>query len=450
MSMPVRSAQPTHARYWVVVFAVTLAILSYIDRVCMSNAAPYLSRDLGFSKSDMGKIFGAFGLAYALFEMPGGWLGDWMGPRRVLMRIVLWWSSFTALSGWMFSFWSMWIVQFLFGAGEAGGFPNITKAFTVWLPHHERVRAQGIMWMFARWAGAFTAPLFLLVFHHVNWRWAFVIFGIPGVIWATCFYLWFRDNPREHSGVNEAELALLGDAPSSATGHGDVPWKKLVTTRSVILLWVQYFCMSFPWYFYITWLPTYLREFRHLSAGETAQLAILPLFFGGLGSFSCGFFIGRLGRWTGSVRFARKLMACIGFLGASAMLLISIQIRDARYAMVAMGLASFCNDLAMPPSWAACMDIGGKYAGTVAGSMNMMGNLAGFAAPVLGGYILTWTGGKWNVFLYTMALVYFCGTLCWPFIDPVTPLVAGDEPGLAPVRSSGHQGTQRRRSASSL
>ncbi len=415
----------THARYWVIVFALLLAVLSYIDRVAMSQTAPYIMKDLGLSKQQMGTIFGAFGLAYALFEIPGGWMGDWLGPRKVLMRIVLWWSTFTALMGWMWNFTSFWMCQFLFGAGEAGGFPNITKAFSVWLPHRERVRAQGILWTAARWAGAATAPLVILTLGYVNWHWAFVIFGLPGFIWAACFFAWFRDNPRDHPGVNAGELALLGDVPKSATGHGNVPWSKLLRSRSVTLLWVQYFCLSFPWYFYITWLPTYLKEYRHLTPGQIGIYGIVPLFCGGVGCLTSGLLAVRIARWTGSVRSSRRAMACTGFLGAAGMLTVSLNLRDARWAMAAMGLASFSNDLVMPQAWGACMDIGGKFAGTVSGSMNMMGNLAGFAAPVFGGYILQQTGGNWNAFLYTMAGMYLLGTFCWPFIDPVTPLTAG-------------------------
>ena len=422
MNPQLATARPTHARYWVVVFALLLAVLSYIDRVALSQAAPFVTRDLKLSKEQMGAIFGAFGLAYALFEIPGGWMGDWMGARRVLVRIVLWWSTFTALMGWMWSFASMWTAQFLFGAGEAGGFPNITKTFTVWLPHRERVRAQGLLWTAARWAGAFTAPLVFFTLKYVNWHWAFVLFGLPGFIWAVCFFTWFRDNPRDHRGVNSGELELLGDAPSAASGHGNVPWAKLVSSRSVVLLWLQYFCLSFPWYFYITWLPTYLREYRHLTGAEIARFAILPLFLGGLGCFTSGILALRIARWTGSVRLSRRLMACTGFAGACTLLVISINTPNAKWAMLVMGLASFCNDLVMPPAWGSCMDIGGKYAGTVSGSMNMMGNLAGFAAPVLGGYILQETGGNWNIFLYTMAGMYLAGIFIWPFIDPVTPL----------------------------
>lgn len=416
--------KPTHARYWVIVFAITLAILSYVDRVCLSQAAPVISRDLGLSKAQMGMVFSAFGIAYALFEIPGGWMGDRWGARMVLIRIVLGWSLFTAATGWMWNFISLWICRFCFGAAEAGCFPNLTKAFTSWLPAEERVRTQGFMWTFARWGGAFAPMLVILAFRFVSWRWAFVLFGLPGLIWAFLFARWFRDNPREHKSVNAAELSLLGGADTLALGHGNVPWKKLVTSRTVWFLWIQYFCLSYPWYFYITWLPTYLQEYRHLTPSESARFAILPLFFGGLGSLFCGLVSARVTRWCGSVRISRRLLACSGFLGASLLLLLSIQLRDPVAAIFAMALASFCNDLVMPGAWGTCMDIGQKYAGTLSGSMNMMGNLAGFAAPLIGGYILQRTGGDWNLFLYTMAGMYLLGTFCWPFIDPVTPIEA--------------------------
>jgi MFS family permease len=414
--------QPTRARHWVIVFAVTLAVLSYIDRVAISQAAPSISKDLGFDKQQMGLIFSAFALAYALFEIPGGWLGDWMGPRRVLMRIVLWWSFFTVATGWMWSFTSMWVTRFLFGAGEAGCFPNLTKAFSTWLPQNERGRAQGIMWSFARWGGAFTPPLFAALFAVFGWRQVFYIFGGVGLIWAALFYWWYRDNPADHPSVNAAELALLEGAEATASGHGDVPWGKLIASRSVWLLWAQYFLITYPWYFYITWLPTYLQEGRHLDLQTAARFAILPLLFGGFGSITSGFASKYLAQWVGSMDRARRMLGVTGFLGASGFLLVSMSLKDPLYAMLAMGLASFSNDLVVPAAWSGCMDIGGKYAGTLSGSMNMMGNAAGILAPTIGGFILQRTGGDWTWFLYSMALAYFLGAFCWPFIDTAKPL----------------------------
>lgn len=414
--------RPTRVRYWVVVFAVTLAIITYVDRVCISQAKPHIVRDLGLSEVQMGYVFAAFAWAYALFEIPGGFLGDWIGPRRVLMRIVIWWSVFTAATGWAWSFASMVATRFLFGAGEAGCFPNLTKAFTNWLPADERVRAQGIMWLSARWGGAFTPFLVVMVLQWLDWRRTFELFGLLGVIWAIVFYRWFRDNPREKEGLNEAERELLRPNEALASGHARVPWATFLFSRQVWMLCLQYACLSYGWYFYITWLPSYLAESRKMEITQGALLAGLPLFLGGVGSLFCGFVSGPLQRFTGSVARTRRIMAYLGFTGASGLLIVSVQMSDPLLAMLAMGFASFSNDLVMPGAWGACMDVGGRYAGTLSGTMNMAGNIGGALSPIMIGYILRWTNANWDVTFYVSAAVYFLGVFCWMGLDPVTPI----------------------------
>jgi ACS family glucarate transporter-like MFS transporter len=420
---PSTSVQPaTHVRHKVIVFAVALAVITYIDRVCISQAAPLISRDLNFTKEQMAYVFSAFTLAYALFEIPGGWLGDRMGARRVLMRIVVWWSVFTAATGLVWNFASIVSTRFLFGMGEAGCFPNLTKSFTTWLPSKERVNAQGILWMSARWGGAFTPLLVVWVMKVMNWRHAFMTFGAVGLIWAILFYRWYRDNPRDNKSINAAELSLIEESQHLASSHSNVPWGKFLRSQQVWLICFQYFCLSYGWYFYITWLPTYLQEARHLSMGGGALLSTLPLFLGGCGSFVCGIFYPTLNRWTHDVGKSRRLMAYVGFTGATGFLLLSSLIKDATFAMIAMGIASFSNDLVMPGSWAACMDVGGKYAGTLSGAMNMMGNLGGVLSPLAIGYILTNTHNNWSLTFYVSAAVYFAGIFFWLFLDPVTTL----------------------------
>jgi MFS transporter, ACS family, glucarate transporter len=414
-------ARPTRVRHMVIVFAVTLGVITYIDRVCISQAAPFMTEDLGLTKAQMGWVFAAFAWSYALFEIPGGYLGDWIGPRKVLMRIVIWWSFFTAATGWVWNYISLLVTRFMFGAGEAGCFPNLTKAFTTWLPPSERVRAQGIMWMSARWGGAFTPVLVFWVLQFVSWRRAFEIFGALGILWAIWFYWWYRDNPRDNRKINEAELALLEGSEQLASGHGDVPWGKLIRSKQAWLLCLQYFCLAYGWYFYITWLPTYLKEGRGQNLAQGAVLSILPLFLGGIGSFFCGLISTPIARWTGSVAFTRRLMAIIGFSGATGLLILSTFVKDPVWAMIAMGMASFSNDLVMPGSWAACMDVGGKYAGTLSGAMNMMGNFAGGMSPVVIGYVLQQTDNNWDITFYVSAALYFAGSFFWLILDPVTP-----------------------------
>ena len=253
---PARDQQPTRVRHWVMVFAVALAVITYIDRVAISWAAPYIQRDLNLDSGQMGLVLGAFGWAYALFEIPGGFFGDWIGPRKVLTRVVLWWSFFTAATGWARGLATLTVTRFLFGAGEAGCFPNITKIFSTWLPAKEKVRGQGIVWMAARWGGAFTPPLVSFVILRVGWRHAFELFGLIGPVWAIVFYLWFRDNPMDHSGLNQAEREMVSSSAKLAPGHAHVPWMKFLSSGRVWLLCWQYFCLTYGWYFYITWLPT--------------------------------------------------------------------------------------------------------------------------------------------------------------------------------------------------
>ena len=427
--------RPTRIRQRVVLYAVALAGITYIDRVCISQAAPLITHDLGLTPVQMGYAFSAFAWAYALFEIPSGYLGDRLGPRRVLLRIVTWWSFFTAATGWAWNTASLVVTRFLFGAGEAGCFPNLTKAFSTWLPPRERARAQGLLWMSARWGGALTPALVAYFLNGnlellgvallpISWRHAFELFGAIGVVWAVFFYRFYRDNPRDHPAMNAAEVALLEGADRLATGHGDVPWMKLVRSRQVFLLCAQYFCLSYGWYFYITWLPTYLKEERGLAIQKGALLAGLPLFLGGLGSVFSGFITPYVVRYLGSITKARRVLAFIGFVAAGAFLVLSTRLDNPVAAMLAMGCASFANDLSMPGSWGACMDVGGRFAGTLSGTMNMMGNFGSAVSPIAIGFILASSGGNWNLTFYASAAVYFLGGVCWLFLDPVTPLEA--------------------------
>ena len=436
-------APPTRARHTAVGFIIVLAIITYIDRVCISQAAPLIRRDLALTETQMGWVFSAFAITYALFEIPAGWMGDRFGPRSVLMKVVMMWSVFTAATGAAWNFLTMVVCRALFGAGEAGCFPNVTKIFTIWLPSNERVRAQGILWLSARWGGAFTPMLVALVLAYMSWRWAFVLFGGIGLVWAVGFSRWFRDRPAEHPSVNAAELALMDGAERNAPSHASVPWGKLCSNPTVLLLWLQYFCMSYGWYFYITWLPTYLREARHVSLEKSAVLAGVPLFFGGIGCFVGGWLAKRLADGSGNVRRARRVVACTGLFMAGAMLVVATRIDNPVFAMIALGLASFSNDLAMAPDWAACMDVGGRLAGSLSGSMNMMGNLGGAVGPVVVGYILTSTKtapdstptmAGWTLAFLVAAAVYVVGAISWIFIDPVTPLENAAEPDTATVR----------------
>jgi ACS family glucarate transporter-like MFS transporter len=400
----------SHARYKVIFLALGLAVLSYMQRVAISEAAGPIARDLRIPKQQMGIVFGAFALSYALFEIPAGLLGDRLGVKRVLTQIVLAWSVCTALTGAAWNVASLVCIRFLFGAGEAGCFPNLTRMLSAWLPERERVRAQSVMWSCTRWGGAVTPPLALLCIGWFGWRWAFVGFASLGFLWCAIFLVCFRDDPAQHPSVNDAERGLL-EASRALTRQerGKKHWTSLLFTRQVLLLFVQYFFLSYVWCFYITWLPTYLREGRGQSPERAAALAVLPLLFGGFGSLASG---------LAPARFSRRAIAFCGFLLTAILLVAMTHIQSVFPAMLAMGLASFSSDLTMPISWDACVEIGGPYTATVAAAMNMMGNLAGFVAPVVGGVILEKSGGNWNLLIDTMAVAAIVSASCWLTLNP--------------------------------
>ena len=409
------------ARHIVTAFAIALAVVTYVDRVAISVAVPFISADLGLSKTQMAWALAAFAWAYAVFEIPGGWLGDKIGSRRVLLRIVLWWSAFTAATGLAWGATSLIAIRALFGAGEAGAFPNLTRVLTTWLPVRERERAQASVWLATRVSGAFTPLLVATLIGAFGWRRTFEILGVLGVIWAVFFYRWYRDMPAEHPAVNQAELALLPPPKDTALAHTGVPWRLIFSTPSVWLLSIQYMCLAYGWWFYVNWLPTYLRESRGTSLKMGAILAGLPLLLGGAGCLVSAAVIPRLARALGSVATARRVVAIVGFVGASACIFLFTGVQDPRRAMVVLGFAGFFNDFVMPAAWAGTMDVGGRYAGTVSGAMNMMGSVAGASSVLVVGYLLTWTG-NWTLTFYISAAIYLVGAVCWLFLDSHTPV----------------------------
>ncbi|HTJ29945.1 MAG TPA: MFS transporter, partial [Acidobacteriaceae bacterium] len=280
---------------------------------------------------------------------------------------------------------------------------------SVWLPARERITAQSLMWACTRWGGAATPPIVLAIVALFGWRWAFVSFALLGVVWCLIFFVWFRNDPATHPAVNAAERELIEATRNLQIHTTQRNWLSILLTRQVAVLVLQYFCFSFVWYFYITWLPTYLIEQRGQTPGHAAAWSVLPLLLGGFGSLLSG---------LAPIRIPRRRIALFGFLGAAGLLFAFTSIQAVGPAMVCMGMASFCSDLTMPISWNACVEIGGSYTATVAATMNMLGNLAGFVAPVVGGLILQRTGGHWNPLIYLMIGASLISAVCWLTLDP--------------------------------
>jgi MFS family permease len=401
--------KPTHARYWVVVFALALAMIMYIQRVAISQAIVPIAADLHLNKAQTGLVLGAFGLSYALFEIPMGLLGDKLGVRWVLSQLVLIWSVFTALTGAAWNLVSLWAIRFLFGAGEAGCFPNLTRMLSAWLPLSERVKAQAVMWAFGRWGGALAPPVAFFVIYHFGWRLGFVALAMIGVAWVAVFLPWFRNDPAQHKSVNAAELKLLEAGRELVLHERGIPWYRLLLQKDIFFLGLQYFGFSYTWYFYVTWLPTWLQQARGLAPGVAATYAMVPLAFGGLGSIVSGFL---------PLSIPRKWVAVGGFFATAILISMIANMPGVALPMVLMGIASFTSDLTMPISWNTCVEIGKEYTATVSSTMNMLGNFAGFVAPTVFGLILQGTNNNWSMVMYTMAAAAVVSGACWFFLEP--------------------------------
>jgi MFS family permease len=414
----VLTAVPTKVRYSVLGFTLALTAISYLDRVRISMAAPAIKADLGLTDTQMGYVFSAFMLSYALFEIPAGWMADRFGPRITLVRIVIWWTVMSALTGAATGFWSLFIVRLLFGMGEAGTFPGISRVFVRWLPPREHGRAFGFALMLGALAGALSQPLMAALLSVMSWRYLFPLFSVVGIAWVIFWLLWFRDDPHSHPAVNAAELREIGSEPPSP--QPPVPWRALIRSRNLIALCLVCGSWLYGWYFWLTWLPSYLLRARGFDLRETGWLAALPLACSAAGLLAGGWASDILSKKWGSRRGRRApalLCLPLAVLAIFAGILVVSPLASALYLSVAAGLAA----LGLSPIFAVCLQIGGKHAGVVTGTMNMAGNLIGALCPVVVGWSVQHLS-SWNIPLMSVAVFYLFAAVCWLMIDPEVPI----------------------------
>jgi MFS family permease len=431
------SERPTRVRYGVLGFLCSLAFVLYIDRICIGQAASHIEKELGISHSAMGWVFGAFTLAYGLFEVPTGHWGDRYGSRGVLTRIVIWWSFFTALTGAMWGFWSLVVVRFLFGAGEAGALPNAARVIARWFPAGGRGPAQGLIQCLALVGGAVAPPVAAYLIEHVGWRWAFFTFGWLGVVWAVAFYRWFRDDPHSHPDVNEGERALIASGGNEAPGgesHPPIPWGQVLSSANVWLLGGVITCAAFNSYMYFFWYPTYLKEARLLTEAESGLLAGMVLTGGAFGSLSGGFLADWLLSQTGNRRWSRSGIGCGALASGGGLLWSSTMVDDPTLAAACTSVAAFTAFSSIASWWGAVTDISGRHLGALFGLMNSMGVPGAFVSPIFLGWFVDWmksqghTGrAQWDPAFAVYSLVLLVGAVGWLFINPTRPVADAPE-----------------------
>jgi sugar phosphate permease len=409
--------RPTRIRHLVLWLTVAAYVITYMDRVVISSAAPEIRKEFGISLETMGVVMGMFRWGYSFFQIPGGWLGDVYGPRRALTMIVIWWSAFTSLTAVMTGAISMGVCRFLFGVGEAGAFPIATRSLSRWMLPAERGWAQSVTHAGSRLGAAFTPPIVAWMIIHHGWRIPFLVFGCMGVAWAALWYLWYRDTPGEHSQVNAAEReqiesALGGPRPARSQS---VPWKQILSNHEIWVLSSMYFCYGWCLAIYLDWLPTYLHEFRGFELKKMGLYASLPLFAGFLGDLAGGSISDWWVKRSGNLKLARQAVGATGFVIAALGIVPATMTANAEMCVVYTCLAVFGLELTVGVSWAIPLDIGGDFAGSVSAVMNTFGNIGGAISTVALGFLVKSFG--WNVPFYTAAVFCVAGAILYLGID---------------------------------
>lgn len=450
--------RPTRVRYSILGLLCVLAMITYLDRAMYGSAKDDMMHAVGRDPVDFFWVLSAFQLAYAIFEIPTGYLGDRFGPRKTLLRLVLWWSFFVAFTpaiGLFFpvsietmglvvfvAFGVLIAAEFMFGMGEAGAFPNITRALYNWFPSSHRGIAQGSIWLSARFAGGMTPFIWVVMVElgGLTWRQALWVFSAVAGVWCVVFFFWFRNLPTEHPSTNQAERDLIDTGRTALPAHDGVPWAKIFRNRNVWALCLMYMVTNFNWYFLMYYLPKTLKgkfpEYNETWDGKIllALMGGSPLLVGMVGCLLGGWLTDKYIRRTNKRKWGRRYFAMFGYAFAGLAYLTATRFTGDIWIFAGcLMLVGFFNDFIMGPSWAAAQDIGRRYSAIVSGTMNMLGNLGAVLGIQVTGRILKiyTTDGvvdpQGYVTLFTIyGCVYFLGVALWLLIDAEKPIPLDD------------------------
>jgi ACS family glucarate transporter-like MFS transporter len=413
--------KPSRVRWQIVGLLFLISVVTYIDRVNISIAGKELMPMFGLSGVQMGAVFSSFVLGYAIFQIPGGWLGDRWGSRRVLTLAVVWWSLFTVLTAeadhLFFSellgvLGSLILIRFLIGVGEAAALPNFNRTVANWLAPSERGLGMGVSIGGIGLGSAMTPPLVAWLMIQYGWKTAFYVTGSLGIVVAGAWYLFSRDDPREHPGVNQRELDWITRTPgeSQSALSTKQPMADLLKIRSVWFLTLSYTMLGYIAYIYLSWFFLYLVNVRHFT--------VLQGSFWASGPFVAMALFCPLGGWL-SDRLTKKYGRREGRngVGGGGMLLTGLLIfsgamaREPYTAIVLLSLGAGILYATVGAYWASTIDLSHEHSGALSGLMNMGANLGGTLSPTLTPLIgETW---GWPAALTVAAGVAFLGSLLW-------------------------------------
>jgi sugar phosphate permease len=354
-------------------------------------------------------------LAYALFEIPSGILGDRLGQRKVLLRIVVWWSVFTVLTGFAFGLTSLIAVRFLFGMGEAGAYPNSCGVISRWMPKSETSRGMSCLGMGAPTGFALAPVIVIPIAAAWGWRAPFFVNGILGLFWVLICWLWFRNEPREMKRISMEEKELI-EKNRNYEKHGQpFPWKQIFRNTMLWALFFSYFCIQWANYFIIAWMPNYLQEGKHFSEKQMGNTMTIVAGGGFLAAFLFGIFSDWLVRKKGNSA-ARKSVAIVSFWIMSMAIFISARATNHILVTISFVAASFLLVIIVLTCFATCVDIGGDRVSTLTGIMNFCGQTGAFLMSMIFGKIVDITH-SFEAPQFLMAILLVFAGMCWIKID---------------------------------
>ena len=394
-----------------------LYLILFINRVSISTAAPLIERDLGLSNTQMGLVFSAFAIPYALFQLIGGWIGDRLGARLTLALCCGVVGATSMLMGVASGFASLFALRLALGFGEGAAFPTATRAMSSWTPAARWGFAQGITHSFSRIGIAVTPPLMAGLLVLTNWRGSFWILGAATTLWLFGWTWYFRNDPRHHAAVTPPELAAL--APHSP-GRKQVPWLRLA--RRILPVTVVDFCYGWTLWLFQSWIPPFFFANYHLNLASSAIFSGGVLLAGVVGDTVGGLVSDRLLHRTGSLLLARRSVIVAGFLGAFVFLMPVVLFHNLTVTAICLSLAFFFAELIVAPIWSIPMDIAPRYAGTASGMMNFGFGVAGLVSPSSFGYLVDRTG-SWVFPFVCSILLLVTGAVLASRLRPDQPFV---------------------------
>jgi MFS transporter, ACS family, glucarate transporter len=401
-------------RHQVLLALSILSMITFLDRIAFATASGRITQALGLSAVQWGWILSTFTLAYGLFEIPTGYLGDKVGAKKVLIRVVLWWSLFTVLTGFATGFLSLIVIRFMFGIGEAGAYPNTAIVLSKWFPADERAQAQAFIWAASR-IGAAIAPLLVVPIQQAyGWQMSFYFLGIVGVVWAVVWYFWHKEDPTEATDIAPSELSYILNHRQIDIHAQKTPLRDLLKNKNLQFLMLMYGCYASGAVFFQSWFPKYLQQGRGISENELKIVTSLPFLLAALGCFFGGFLSDRAVKKYGKT-WGRRLVPMVGLSIAGVLMMVSALTENNTVAITLLSVGMAFMDVTAPVAWAVAMDIGGMQSGATSGATNTAGLAMAYCTTLAFGYLATAYG--YHVPVVVLGAMLLVGAVLWLKID---------------------------------